>query len=73
MTRRFLGAGLLLTAAFLAAGCCGHKWCGKSSTASAPPCCPPPAPPCCPPGGSTIAPPPVTSGFAPPVVSIPSH
>jgi hypothetical protein len=73
MFRRFLGAGLLLSAALLASGCACHKWCGKCS--SAPPCCPPPAPPCCPPGGvGTIPPPPVgTSNFAPPVVSIPGH
>jgi hypothetical protein len=81
MMKRFLGGGLLLSAVFLATGCtcCGHGWCKHGATASAspccpppaPPCCPPPAPPCCPPGGGIA--PPVTSGYAPPVVAIPAH
>jgi hypothetical protein len=74
MLRRILAVGLLLTGALLTTGCCCHKWCGKSSASSAPPCGAAPAP-CCPgpPPCSTVPPPPVTSGYAPPVVAIPAH
>jgi hypothetical protein len=73
MLRRILGAGLLLSAALLTTGCACHK-CGRSSVASAPPCCPAPPPPCCPTPGGTIPPPPAGfSNYAPPIVSIPGH
>jgi hypothetical protein len=75
MSLRFLGAALAVSAVLLSSGCACHKHCCKpNTTVGASPCCPTPAPPCCPTGGP-IPPVPVTgvSGYAPSVVSIPSH
>ncbi len=75
MLRRIMAVGLVLTGTLPSAGCCGHKWCSKSSSCGAPPCAVAPAAPCCPgpPPASAIPPPPGTSGYAPPVVAIPAH
>jgi hypothetical protein len=80
MKLRYLCAGLVLSAACLAAGCsCCHKHgCPAPAVSSAPPCCPGPVPapaPCCPPGApGAVVPAPVgtVSGapFTPPVGAI---